>query len=606
MASFPKSTKQPIAVTHWSNIDLSCQHITTGNFMEFNVAKAMELCPRQSIDIDMRTFARLAPMPLPTYGNADIKNRAYFVPFRTVMKGFNEFIDDTTVVDGLGEATIPIVLQIPAIQLIKMFLSSSMSATTTGTADFVHINSDGVTTARVFTIAGKHAYKLLCSLGYRLPFDERSAASFTISALPLLCLLKIYFDWYFPSAYVDDDRANSVRRMLNLNPTADEGDFNSYFSSQNLEEIFTILYRVSYDSDYFVSAWDNPVAPNNGSYSSIILDDATTQGNESIRTLSNGTPVLRSYDYGGGTSQFNELTQFAVDALKSVSDYMRRHQISGARVLDRYLSRWGVRLPDAALDRSVFIGESISKLDFGDVTSTSDSFNDESGTGSVLGGYAGKGIGDTRQFGNGIVHYSTDEFGMLIIVSTIVPKTAYYQGMDRCTFHTKRFDFYTPEFDNLGTQALATRELFVPIRDYNQADELNGIDYDSSVFGFTPRFAEYKRGYDNMTGDLVLHSKNVGLEGWTLMRDVSNYFDPRDTHAYADVVHDQGFVEGKDANQYNRIFYVTDNEEDKFYIIHNFKINTRFPGKALYDSYEFKDYDKAEKVHIDVNGVRAN
>lgn len=600
MASFPKSTKQPIAVTHWSNIDLSCQHVTTGNFMEFNVAKAMELCPRQTIDIDMHTFARLAPMPLPTYGNADIKNRAYFVPFRTVMKGWNEFIDDTTVVDGTGEAIIPLVPQIPAIELIKMFTYSSMSTTTTGVGDFEHISSNGTTTSRVFTPAGKHAYKLLCSLGYRIPFDERSASSFTLSALPLLCLLKLYFDWYFPSAYVDDDRANSVRRMLNLSPTADEDDFSSYFSSRNLEEIFDILYRVSYDSDYFVSAWDNPVAPNSGAYSEFSINDITNDSsslnsaiisNDSI----NGTPLV---------SQSSAISQFAIDALKSVSDYMRRHQIAGARVLDRYLSRWGVRLPDAALDRSVFIGESIRKIDFGDVTSTSDSFNDESGTGSVLGGYAGKGIGDNQS--PNFVHYSTDEFGMLIIVSTIVPKTSYYQGMDRCTFHTRRYDFYTPEFDNLGTQALATRELFVPIRDYSQSDEQNGIDYDSAVFGFTPRFAEYKRGYDNMTGDLVLSSKNVGLEGWTLMRDVSRYFDPRGNRSYADVVHDQGFVEGADANQYNRIFYVTDNVEDKFYIIHNFIIETRFPGKSLYDSYEFKDYDKAEKVHIDVNGVRAN
>lgn len=599
MASFPKSTKQPIAVTHWSNIDLSCQHVTTGNFMEFNVAKAMELCPRQTIDIDMRTFARLAPMPLPTYGNADIKNRAYFVPFRTVMKGWNEFIDDTTVVDALGEAIIPLVLQIPANELIKMFLFSSMSTVTTGTGDFVHISSNGTKATRIFTPRGKHAYKLLCSLGYRIPFDERSSNTFTLSALPLLCLVKLYFDWYFPSAYVDDDVANSVRRILNLSPTADEGDFASYFDARTLEEIFGVLYRVSYDSDYFVSAWDNPVAPNSSAFSSVVVDDATIPEGANITTLSNGTPVVDL-----DSSDSYRFSQFAIDALKSVSDYMRRHQIAGARVLDRYLSRWGVRLPDAALDRSVFIGESIRKIDFGDVTATTDSFNEEAGTGSVLGGYAGKGIGDN--IGNNFVHYSTEEYGMLVIVSTIVPKTSYYQGMDRCTFHTSRFDFYTPEFDNLGTQALATRELYVPIRDYSQADEQNGIDYDSAVFGFTPRYAEYKRGYDNMTGDLVLASKNTGLEGWTLMRDVSNYFDSRTISGYSDVVHDQGFVEGNDASQYNRIFYVTDNLEDKFYIIHNFKIQSRFPGKSLYDSYEFKDYDKAENVHIDVNGVRAN
>lgn len=604
MASFPKSTKQPIAVTHWSDIDLSCQHITTGNFMEFNVAHAMELVPRQSIEMDLHSFARLAPMPLPTYGNADLKNRAYFVPFRTVMKGWNEFIDDTTVIDSDGNAIIPVVPRLDARQVLLMFISPSLSTlhdfNSDLKADFVYIDMSGESKKGVFTVFGKHVYKLMCSLGYRVCFDERSCASFTMSALPLMCLVRVYFDWYFPSAYVDDDRANSVRRLLNLKPTDDIADSMEYFESQFLTEIFYQLYRVSYDSDYFVSAWDNPVAPNISAYSNIIVNDVTNDdsvpgvGRGSIdNSSSNGTPILSG-----------AVSQYALDALKSVNDYMKRHQIAGARVLDRYLSRWGVRLPDAALDRSVFIGESIKKVQFGDVTSTTDTFNESTNSGAVLGGYAGKGIANNEQVG--LVNFSTDEFGMLIVVSTIVPKSAYYQGMNRHTFHLSRFDFYTPEFDNLGTQALATRELFVPVKDYAQPDELNGIDYDSSVFGFTPRFAEYKKGYDNMTGDLVLGSKNTGLEGWTLMRDVSHTFDPRAGVAYSDVVHDQNFVEGSDAGQYNRIFYVTDQKEDKFYIIHNFVIKSRFPGKTLYDSYEFKDYDKAEKVHIDVNGVRAN
>lgn len=602
MASFPKSTKQPIAVTHWSDLDLSCQHITTGNFMEFNVAKAMEMCPRQSVSIDMHTFARLAPMPLPTYGNADIKNRAYFVPYRTVMKGWNEFIDDTTVVDSDGNSIVPVVPRLDAFEVLRMFISVEFSTlydlSDSRKADFVYIDSNGSFKKGVFTTLGKHAYKLMCSLGYRICFDARSCPSFTMSALPLMCLVRIYFDWYFPSAYVDDDRANTVRRMLNLLPT-DNVDFSmGYFEDTYLAEIFKQLYRVSYDSDYFVSAWDNPVAPNSLAYSDVDIKDPTSSNpNYSVGGLNNvnGTPEINAT---------STLTQYALDALKSVNDYMRRHQIAGARVLDRYLSRWGVRLPDAALDRSVFIGESISKIQFGDVTSTSDSYNESTNTGSVLGGYAGKGIGNN--IADSIVSFTSDEFGLLIIVSTVVPKTAYYQGMDRMTFHLSRFDFYTPEFDNLGTQALATRELFVPVADYMQNDEVDGIDYDTAVFGFTPRFAEYKKGYDNMTGDLVLGSKNTGLEGWTLMRDMSSTFDPRNTLSYSSVVHDQNFVEGGDANQYNRIFYVTDNLEDKFYIIHNFVIKSRFPGKSLYDSYEFKDYDKAEKVHIDVNGVRAN
>ena len=66
---------------------------------------------------------------------------------------------------------------------------------------------------------------------------------------------------------------------------------------------------------------------------------------------------------------------------------------------------------------------------------------------------AGKGIsyGDDK--------YSIDtngEYGMYLAVSIIVPKVYNYQGCNRHVLHTTRLDFWTPEFDNLGTQAISS------------------------------------------------------------------------------------------------------------------------------------------------------
>lgn len=595
----PKTANVATAIAKYSDLDLSCQHITTGNFMEFNVAKCMPLVPRQTIDIDKTTFTRLEPLSVPTFGNADIHDRAFFVPFRTIMRGWNEFITDTPYIDGTGSNVIinnahMIKNRVICQALRQQFFSEQVSNPDEDNKyDFISRHS-GSTTYWRFTPAGKHIYKLLCSLGYRIYLPD-NAPDMEHSALPLLAALRVYYDWYYPSAYVDDERAQSLQRWFSYDMYIAQ-PFSEAFTSSDCFQLFREINRVAYDSDYFVSAWDNPVAPNDSAFTGITFKDVTLEGSPTaIITEANGTSAL--------TTTQRAISQFALTALKSVNDYLKRHQIAGARVLDRYLSRFGIQLESAKLNRSVWIGDKSSKIQFGDVTSTADT------DGSPLGGYAGKGYGLNQS--DGYIHYTADEYGLLIMITTIVPKTAYYQGADRYTFHSSRFDFFTPEFDNLGVQALATRELFVPTYKLNGTDLTSGIDFNKAVFGFVPRYAEYKRAYDNLTGDYVLPSKSVGKEGWTLMRDVSHYYNDASPSGqieplYDSIVHAQSFVDGDDAEQYNRIFDITDNVEDKFNIIHNFVVKTRFPGRKLYDSYEFNDDDKAQHVNIDVNGVRAN
>ena len=94
MANFLDTIKVKTAVEKRTNLSLDCDHITTANFMQFNVVFSRELVPDQSLDIDMSTFARLQPLPVPTYGKARIQNRCFFVPFRTIFPAFNDFITD--------------------------------------------------------------------------------------------------------------------------------------------------------------------------------------------------------------------------------------------------------------------------------------------------------------------------------------------------------------------------------------------------------------------------------------------------------------------------------------------------------------------------------
>lgn len=593
----PKKANVPVAVKQYSNLRSTPRHNTTANFMEYAVARCKELPKNDTYEFDMRSTVRLKPMVSPTYGKMEIHNRAFFVPYRLVMPGFNDFNNDVPWYNSLGEpVSITNSHRFSNDTFVNLFLKSEMSQRITEDVsgvlsnkayDFIRYESSSPIPYK-FTSLGRYAYKILRQLGYGVYFNgSTTLGSGPYScALPFLCWMRIYFDWYFPSQYVDDARANRLRKWFTVEPLISTS-FQNKIKADDLLEIFTELRRVSYDTDYYTAVWDNPSAPNVGSFSKIRGNDVTANNAGVLGTLDNGTPYL------SGTSS---TTQFGLDLLKSVSDFMRRNQISGARTIDRFVARWGSAPMSEKIMRSQYISETIAPIRVGDVTATANS------DGTPLGGYAGKGFGQSSDAN--FVSYTAEEVGMVIVISTIVPEPVYYQGVLRHTLHLNMLDFYTPEFDNKGVQAMSSREVYMPTGLLNSADVSKGINFDEAVFGFVPRYGEYKVEHSQITGDLVLGSVNTGMEGWTLGRDLDAYFDS--SQEYASVVHSQEFVDGSDALQYNRIFDYFGEDEDKFIVEHVFDVRNRFPGAPLYDGYEFDTSGKAPTVSIDVNGVRAN
>ena len=285
MANTPKSINAPIAITHRSEVNLSAQHITTSNFMSLDVAKTLELVPGQSVNIEHNVFTRLEPMPIPTFGNANINCRAFFVPFRTIFPAWNDFIDDVVHVNQSQDIShISTVHMISNYEIVKFLTANSCSEledTTDdpGSADdyedydIVTLEDiNGVRTYRGYNLKpyGRRCLKILLSLGYAINFDL-TQPDIMHSALPLLAFGKVYFDWYYPQAYTQDSRALSLMRWF----VYDSDDFVEVFGSQDLEDFFNIVSRVSYDSDFFTSSWDNPAGPTTGSFSNVTIPDPT-------------------------------------------------------------------------------------------------------------------------------------------------------------------------------------------------------------------------------------------------------------------------------------------------------------------------------------------
>lgn len=212
MASYLDKAQVNTALTDNTKLDLGHQHITTADFMQLNVSMIHEMVPGEKIDVKMESFARLNPLPVPTFGRAALRNRAFFVPFRTIFRGWNDFITDAVHVASDGySGSAGLLTTCPYIDMVDLCNAFLNSVTTTMDGNGLIMSVDGSVSTSWdfqtgpsnnlslwnFTIKGRQAIKVLESLGYKLDFDAK-AGEFVVSALPLLALAKVYCDWYFP------------------------------------------------------------------------------------------------------------------------------------------------------------------------------------------------------------------------------------------------------------------------------------------------------------------------------------------------------------------------------------------------------------------------
>lgn len=455
-----------------------------------------------------------------------------------------------------------------------------------------------------FTNEGRRFYTLLCSLGYRVDF-KNSGGSWSntqkLSAGKLLAWTKVMLDWYEPSQYA---LTSSLATLFSgVLPSSGR-----HIDSTDLVNISTLQF-VCYDRDYFTSAWNNPSAPNVKDSDVSFADSSvqnyrnSTDWNRRSSVVnyevspslnppggsSNGTPVLlgSSGQSVANTSYPNNISWYILDQLRALTNYSRRHQLSGFRTVDRYLSQYGIKLSDDRVQRCYYIDGYSYSADIMDIMSTADTPQ------ASLGDYAGKGIAYSDAHRS--IDFDCDEFGYLIVVSSVVPEVGYVQGIMRENFHLDRFSFFNADFDNLGTQAIRHDELFAD----NGLMKIDGsgiattVLSPDSVFGFTPRYMEYKIGYDFLTGDFNIPSRREGMDAYHLFR----LFNDGDINPI-----NKSFLYGEQ-KQYDRIFNNTDDDYDHMYIVHNCHITAYRAMKSASDVYDF-EHAPGDVMQVAANGTQ--
>lgn len=574
MAIFNSKVRVPKATEHFSTFNLSCDHITTQDFFKIKPIYTRVLVPGQSINVNVSHISRLAPLAKPFYGSVTMTNRAFFVPFRTIMEGFNEFITDT--IYTANDRTSVIINSVPTVKMstiCQVLSQNQFSQVVTGAPDFVLKKTESENETRVYTPLGRYAVDVLNCLGYQIDwsslYNTEGNGNITMSALPLLAYVKIYTD------YLENTNFSPVNSLQTLFKGA-----NKELNISDLTFLFTYALYASYENDYLTASWSNPSQPYQNVQSTFTIHDESSlmdsqKKSDVVSSSLTGTPIITSPTDSSASAR--GLTTYILTALQSMSDYMRRHQISGYRAIDRFRSRFGITLPDAKLNRSVYLGKTESPIDITDVTSTADTST------AVLGQYSGFGI--SRDANSGTFNYKTDEYGIFVIISIISPIHAQYSnGLDRHLLDVNKLDLYTPEFDGLGCQAIANCEV--------KSDFISAtlIQNPLNVWAYTPRYAHYKCSRDILSGDFKQPSKQASMKNFHLFRNF-------------DIVpnHDVDFCTGK-TSDYTKVFSDTSISSDHFFTAFHFQVRSDAPMSPLFENYHFDESGK--EVEQKVGGTR--
>jgi len=392
----------------------------------------LECVPGDKFNIGCDSLLRFAPLVAPVMHRIDVYMHYFFVPNRILWPNWENYITNTKVAGSL-----------PAFP--------------------------------TFLINSSNYSKLHDYLGIPTPlgaFDE------IVSAFPQAAYQKIFNEYY---------------RDQNLQT---EVDYLLSDGSNTANTALNTLRKRAWDHDYFTAALpfaqkgdpvglplagfnDVPVKiydVNDRTVTAAPTDFDIASGNANEPNIPPDTLFAETSGLDAGTTTINDLRR----AFR-LQEWLEKAARGGSRYIENILSHFGVRSSDKRLQRPEYITGTKSPVIWSEVLNTSDTAT------APQGNMAGHGVSVT-QGSHG--SYYCEEHGYIIGIMSVLPKTAYQQGIARHFLKTNDpFEFYWPSFANIGEQEIKNRELYA----YTAAGD--------GVFGYIPRYAEYKYIPSRVAGD---------------------------------------------------------------------------------------------------------
>ena len=495
-----------------SNFDLSHERKQSMRMGRLTPCLLHEVVPGDTYSLRSEILLRFAPLIAPVMHRINVYTHYFFIPNRILWKEWEDFItggDDGTLQPAYPQLT---------------------------------------------TVDNQWVGSLADYMGLPVTSDTRNNA-LTFSALPFLGYNKV-FNEYYRDQNLQAKVIDNVLDWKNASSTTD---------------IMKILTR-AYEKDYFTSALPYPQkgqpvqlpVTHNITRSDIqfltqseVKDSGGAQApNSDLQTqggiLTDGAGNSRRIEnIDKITGENSSITIENLRTSNRLQQWLEKQARGGSRYIETLLNHFGVRSSDARLQRPEYLGGGRQPVTISEVLNTASQINPPNSQDALkpVGDMSGHGI--SVGSGHGFGKKTFEEHGYILGIMSILPRTAYSQGVHKHWKRENKLDYYWPEFANLGEQEVKLEELF---HEWTSTPT-NG----KKTWAYQSRYAEYKYMQDSVHGNF-----RDKFEFWHLGRKFAN-----------EPTLNEEFIQ-YDAD--NRIFAVQEVQDNMFaQIYHDFKARRPMP-----------------------------
>lgn len=241
-------------------------------------------------------------------------------------------------------------------------------------------------------------------------------------------------------------------------------------------------------------------ASGGGQRTNALLEIGTTSGALASGASSTGSG-FGSFVYPSNlVADLSAATPATINEIRTAFQIQRlleRDARSGTRLKEVLLAHFGVTVPDFRLMQPEFLNAGQGYFNITPVPNTSDTTNYNQGDLAAYGTVTCK-SGFTKSF---------VEHGVIIALANFRADITYQQGLERFWSRQTRYDFYYPVLSGLGEQAILNKEIYY-----------QNTAADEDVFGYTPRYEEYRYKPSRVSG-LFFSQYASSLDSWHLSEE---------------------------------------------------------------------------------------
>lgn len=262
--------------------------------------------------------------------------------------------------------------------------------------------------------------------------------------------------------------------------------------------------------------WHNYVS-SSGSFEDLTYNEDVMKQSQYNSPTSIPYATLNTRVVDGGTSASTYLYPQQIYNLMAQDKFLRSSVYADKNLSDQIKALFGDDYNDCHCPS--YLGSYSSTVNISDVTATAAGNDGDTSdlSSSLLGEIAGKGYNTSGK--NVVFNRNFDYDGIIIGVHYLMPRNNYDSSRINL-FNTKlsSFDYFYPQFDGLGMQPVYMFER-------NMSVASSGSTIINSLFGYAPRYHEYKQRTNEVHGSFMSFQSD---SDWTLSNNAYSLVNASD------------------------------------------------------------------------------